>query len=46
MDHCSALRTAASLWAMSAIGMTVGSGHEPLGVLLSVGLYITITISE
>ena len=29
------LTTAASLWAMSAIGMAVGSGHELLGVLLT-----------
>lgn len=38
--------TAASLWAMSAIGMAVGSGHELLGVLLAVVLYIIIAISE
>ncbi len=38
--------TAASLWAMSAIGMAVGSGHELLGVLLALVLYITIAISE
>lgn len=38
--------TAASLWAMSAIGMAVGSGHELLGILLAVVLYTTIAISE
>lgn len=38
--------TAASLWAMSAIGMAVGSGHEVLGILLAFVLYIIIAISE
>jgi len=38
--------TAASLWAMSAIGMAVGSGHELLGILLAVVLYCIIAISE
>ncbi len=38
--------TAASLWAMSAIGMAVGSGHELLGILLAVVLYTIIAISE
>lgn len=38
--------TAASLWAMSAIGMAVGSGHELLGILLALVLYTTIAISD
>src|SRR5512142_2022872 len=38
--------TAASLWAMSAIGMAVGSGHELLGVLLAFVLYTIIAVSE
>jgi len=38
--------TAAGLWAMSAIGMAVGSGHELLGILLAVVLYTIIAISE
>ena len=38
--------TAASLWAMSGIGMAVGSGHELLGVLLALVLYTIIAISE
>ena len=38
--------TAASLWAMSAIGMAVGSGHELLGILLAFVLYCIIAISE
>ncbi len=38
--------TAAALWAMSAIGMAVGSGHELLGILLAFVLYTTIAISE
>ncbi len=38
--------TAASLWAMSAIGLAVGSGHELLGILLAFVLYTIIAISE
>ena len=38
--------TAASLWAMAAIGMAVGAGHELLGILLALVLYATIAISE
>ncbi len=38
--------TAASLWAMTAIGMAVGSGHELLGILLACVLYTTIAISD
>ncbi len=38
--------TAASLWAMSAIGMAVGSGHELLGILLAIVLYTTIALSD
>ncbi len=38
--------TAASLWAMTAIGLAVGSGHEVLGILLAFVLYTTIAISE
>lgn len=38
--------TAASLWAMTAIGMAVGSGHELLGILLAFVLYTVIAISE
>ena len=40
------LTTAASLWAMSAIGMAVGSGHELLGVLLTLVIYVTMAISD
>ncbi len=38
--------TAASLWAMTAIGMAVGSGHELLGILLAFVLYTTIALSD
>ncbi len=38
--------TAASMWAMSAIGMAVGSGHELLGILMAVVLYLIMAISE
>jgi len=40
------LTTAASLWAMSAVGMAVGAGHELLGVLLALVVYFTMAISE
>src|SRR5512139_2934836 len=40
------LTTAASLWAMSAIGMAVGSGNELLGVGLTLVTYIIMAISE
>jgi len=40
------LTTAASLWAMSAIGMAIGSGHELLGVLLTLVIYVTMAISD
>ena len=40
------LTTAASLWAMSAIGMAVGSGNELLGVGLTLVVYAIIGISE
>jgi putative Mg2+ transporter-C (MgtC) family protein len=38
--------TAASLWAMSGIGMAVGSGHEVLGILLAFVLYTINAISQ
>ena len=40
------LTTAASLWAMSAIGMAVGSGHELLGVLLTLVIAAIMTFSQ
>jgi putative Mg2+ transporter-C (MgtC) family protein len=40
------LTTAASLWAMSAIGMAVGAGHELLGILLTLVAYVVIACSE
>ncbi len=40
------LTTAASLWAMSAIGMAVGSGHELLGVLLTLLICVSMTVSQ
>ncbi len=38
--------TAAGLWAMSTIGMAVGSGREVLGILLASVLYAIIALSE
>jgi putative Mg2+ transporter-C (MgtC) family protein len=38
--------TAASLWAMSAIGMAIGTGHELLGILLAGVIYCIIAISQ
>jgi putative Mg2+ transporter-C (MgtC) family protein len=40
------LTTAASMWAMSAIGMAVGAGHELLGVLLALVIYVTAAITK
>jgi putative Mg2+ transporter-C (MgtC) family protein len=40
------LTTAASLWAMSAIGMAVGLGHELLGVMLAMVIYVTAAITK
>lgn len=40
------LTTAASLWAMSAIGMAVGSGHELLGALLTLVIAVIMTFSQ
>ena len=34
------LTTAASLWAMTGVGVAVGAGHELLGVLLAVLVYV------
>jgi putative Mg2+ transporter-C (MgtC) family protein len=40
------LTTAASLWAMSTVGMAVGSGHELLGVLLTLVIGVIMTFSQ
>jgi putative Mg2+ transporter-C (MgtC) family protein len=42
----SGLTTAASIWAMSAIGITVGSGHILLGFMLTALVYLTISWNE
>ena len=34
------LTTAASMWAMTGIGVAIGSGHELLGVLLAMLIYL------
>jgi putative Mg2+ transporter-C (MgtC) family protein len=40
------LTTAASMWAMTAIGVAVGSGHEVLGILLAALIYVIIALGE
>ena len=40
------LTTAATMWAMTGIGVAVGSGHELLGVLLAVLVYLIIASGE
>lgn len=40
------LTTAASMWAMTGIGVAVGSGHELLGILLTALIYLIIAIGE
>jgi uncharacterized membrane protein YhiD involved in acid resistance len=36
------LTTAASMWAMTSIGVAIGSGHELLGILLAVLIYLIV----
>lgn len=40
------LTTAATMWAMTGIGLAVGSGHELLGALLALLVYIIIASGE
>ena len=40
------LTTAASMWAMTGIGVAVGSGHELLGTLLAALIYLIIAWGE
>jgi putative Mg2+ transporter-C (MgtC) family protein len=40
------LTTAASMWAMTGIGVAVGSGHELLGILLAALIYLIIACGE
>jgi putative Mg2+ transporter-C (MgtC) family protein len=40
------LTTAATMWAMTGIGLAVGSGHELLGVLLALLVYVVIASGE
>ena len=40
------LTTAATMWAMTGIGVAVGSGHGLLGVLLSLLVYVIIASGE
>lgn len=40
------LTTAAGMWSMSAVGATVGSGHELLGILLTVVIYLLMSSGE
>ena len=40
------LTTAASMWAMTSIGVAVGSGHELLGTLLAGLIYVIIALGE
>jgi|SRR6476646_3749621 len=40
------LTTAATMWAMTVIGVAVGSGHELLGVLLAALVYVVAAWGE
>ena len=40
------LTTAASMWAMTGVGVAIGSGHAMLGVLLGLVVYIIIAVGE
>ena len=40
------LTTAATMWAMTGIGVAVGSGHEVLGALLALLIYVIIASGQ
>jgi putative Mg2+ transporter-C (MgtC) family protein len=40
------LTTAAAMWAMTVVGVAVGSGHELLGILLATLVYLIIAWGE
>lgn len=40
------LTTAASLWAMMAVGVVVGAGHELLGVVLALVIYVLLALNN
>lgn len=40
------LTTAASMWAMTGIGVAIGSGHELLGILLAALVYLVVALGE
>lgn len=40
------LTTAASMWAMTGVGVAIGSGHAMLGVLLGLLVYVIIAVGE
>lgn len=40
------LTTAASMWAMTGVGVAVGSGHAVLGILLALLVYVIIAVGE
>jgi putative Mg2+ transporter-C (MgtC) family protein len=40
------LTTAATMWAMTGVGVAVGSGHELLGALLAVLIYVIIASGQ
>ena len=40
------LTTAASMWAMTGIGVAVGAGHAMLGILLGLLVYVIIAVGE
>ena len=40
------LTTAASMWAMTGVGVAVGSGHAVLGILLGLLVFVIIAVGE
>ena len=40
------LTTAASMWAMTGVGVAVGSGHAILGILLALLVYVIIAVGD
>ena len=40
------LTTGATIWAIAAVGMTIGSGHVAAGTFFTVVIYLTLTVAD
>lgn len=43
-NNVKGLTTAASLWTVAAIGMTIGAGFYPLAIIITASIYVTLMI--